>query len=77
MSHPIESQPSRPLQFAMSPTSLPREITPFVSREDELRALEDLFASHRLVTITGPYDLGRERGHRPERRDADQVARGR
>lgn len=61
MSHPIESHPSRPLQIAMSPTSLPREITPFVSREDELRALEDLFASHRLVTITGPYGVGKSR----------------
>ncbi len=40
---------------------LPCEITAFVSRTRELEALSLLFTRHRLVTVVGPYGVGKTR----------------
>jgi predicted ATPase/DNA-binding CsgD family transcriptional regulator len=41
--------------------NLPAQITSFVGRQTDLRALLDLVSSHRLVTVTGPGGIGKTR----------------
>ena len=41
--------------------NLPIQVTPFVGREDDLRALTSLVPLHRLVTLTGPGGTGKTR----------------
>src|SRR5919106_6818900 len=43
------------------PTSLPTQLTSFVGRRTELRAVRDLLAGARLVTLTGPGGAGKTR----------------
>ncbi len=41
--------------------NLPAEVSSFVGREDDLRAVRELIAAHRLVTLTGPGGSGKTR----------------
>jgi predicted ATPase/DNA-binding SARP family transcriptional activator len=46
---------------AESHQAIPEALTPLVGRDAELRALGDLFAEHRLVTLVGPGGVGKTR----------------
>jgi predicted ATPase/uncharacterized protein YhfF/Flp pilus assembly protein TadD len=52
-----------PQPVAQPLTNLPAELTPFIGREDELRAVGHLFHRQniRLVTLTGPGGVGKTR----------------
>ncbi|MEU7902250.1 BTAD domain-containing putative transcriptional regulator [Actinoplanes sp. NPDC049118] len=41
--------------------NLPAEVSSFIGREDDLRAVRGLIAAHRLVTLTGPGGSGKTR----------------
>lgn len=58
---PVHFPPLRTLD--PRPTNLPAELTPFVGREDEVRAVSGLLrrAQTRLVTLTGPGGIGKSR----------------
>lgn len=43
------------------PTNLPLELTSFVGREREMKALRDVILDHRMVTITGVGGVGKTR----------------
>ena len=45
----------------MPPTNLPGPISELIGRDDELREVVSLAASHRLVTLTGPGGIGKTR----------------
>lgn len=44
-----------------APNNLPSEVTEFIGREDEVRALAERVAEHRLVTVRGPGGIGKTR----------------
>ncbi|HEX2089088.1 MAG TPA: adenylate/guanylate cyclase domain-containing protein [Actinomycetota bacterium] len=50
-----------PLKTLEAPTNLPAEVTSFVGREQEVREVEELLESSRLVTLTGPGGSGKTR----------------
>ncbi|WP_324910546.1 ATP-binding protein [Baekduia sp.] len=53
--NPLTKQPSDP------GSGLPCDVTTFVGRADELRALQQVLGSSRLVTLTGPGGVGKSR----------------
>ncbi|HEX2032450.1 MAG TPA: adenylate/guanylate cyclase domain-containing protein [Actinomycetota bacterium] len=60
----IEGLPSEfppPRTVDARPNNLPLQLTSFVGRHDELRAVVELLAGHRLVTLTGPGGTGKTR----------------
>lgn len=50
-----------PLRTLEVPTNLPDRLTTFVGRERELKQMEELLESARLVTLTGPGGTGKTR----------------
>ena len=46
---------------ALPPTNLPEPVSEFIGRDDEVREILSLVASHRLVTLTGPGGIGKTR----------------
>ena len=61
-----EDPPSRPevarqSEPATPPTNLPEAASELIGRDDELRELVHLAASHRLITLTGPGGIGKTR----------------
>lgn len=54
----LQAEPAAPER---TESSLPRAPTPLVGREQELAALEQLVASERLLTVTGPGGIGKTR----------------
>jgi predicted ATPase/class 3 adenylate cyclase/DNA-binding CsgD family transcriptional regulator len=57
--HPVEFPPLRTLEG--TPNNVPVQLTTFVGRADELSQVEELVASHRLVTLTGSGGVGKTR----------------
>jgi predicted ATPase/class 3 adenylate cyclase len=51
----------RLVSLEVSPTNLPVQLTSFVGRDAELKALGDLLAEHRMVTLTGTGGVGKTR----------------
>lgn len=56
VSRPVQAQAQTP---APALTNLPEELPPLYGRETDLRALETLLASHRLVTVVGTGGIGK------------------
>ena len=54
------SEPTR-LMSDRIPNNLPRQLTSFIGREDEILGIERLLAESRLVTITGSGGCGKSR----------------
>lgn len=54
-------KPTSPGSPVSAMTNLPRELPPLYGREEELRTLRSLIASHRLVTIVGAGGIGKSR----------------
>ena len=48
-------------QASVPPTNLPEPVSELIGRDKELREVEDLAASHRLVTLTGAGGIGKTR----------------
>ena len=60
----IEGHPSdfpAPATLDVRPTNLPRQLTSFVGRRDEIATTVKLLSDHRLVTLTGPGGTGKTR----------------
>jgi DNA-binding SARP family transcriptional activator len=53
--------PELALEPPPPPTNLPRRLTSFVGREEELREVAELLETSRLVTLTGPGGIGKTR----------------
>lgn len=59
--------PGLPAQFPAlrsleaTPTNLPQQLTSFVGRDEEVRALRERLAATRLITVTGPGGIGKTR----------------
>ena len=54
---PVAGQP----QSAVRPTNIPEPVSSLIGRDDELREVLGLAASHRLVTLTGAGGIGKTR----------------
>ncbi|HEV2036703.1 MAG TPA: tetratricopeptide repeat protein [Candidatus Dormibacteraeota bacterium] len=62
LSHPDLSSEFPPVgSLASLAHNLPVQVTSFVGREAEMRAVSESLAEHRLVTITGPGGIGKTR----------------
>ena len=48
-------------QASVPPTNLPEQVSELIGRDKELDEVEDLAASHRLVTLTGAGGIGKTR----------------
>lgn len=48
-------------QASVHPTNLPGQVSELIGRDKELSEIEDLAASHRLVTLTGAGGIGKTR----------------
>ena len=57
--HPSEFPP--PVTLDARPNNLPRRLTSFVGRREEIRTTADLLSDHRLVTLTGAGGTGKTR----------------
>ena len=51
----------RPAPATTLATNLPEGLPPLIGRQDDLRALADLVAAHRLVTLVGAAGIGKTR----------------
>jgi predicted ATPase/DNA-binding SARP family transcriptional activator len=58
---PTPSEPRTKGSVATSPNNLPMALTSFVGREGEIEEITGLFASTRLLTLTGPGGCGKTR----------------
>ena len=56
----VDEAAARP-RSASSPTNLPEPVSELVGRENEVREILSLVASHRLITLTGPGGIGKTR----------------
>jgi predicted ATPase/DNA-binding winged helix-turn-helix (wHTH) protein len=54
-------QAATKVRSALPRTNLPERISEFIGRDDEVREILNLVASHRLVTLTGPGGIGKTR----------------
>lgn len=57
----VEEIKKRPVENAVHLTNLPRQLTSFIGREDELNQIQTLLGENRLLTLLGPGGSGKTR----------------
>lgn len=57
----LEREFAPPCSLDVLPTNLPVQLTSFVGRAEEVKAVEDLLSEHRMVTLTGVGGVGKTR----------------